>query len=122
MDITTFPHQVSIADSEAPALYADISDAEFYAIGKMTTSWAILEHSMMATTRRLASEVEPRSGGRPLARSVVGQMVSWMLPARRPVTLRKNFVTMPFEDRFRIFQRLVKKLPAGRRRIGFASF
>ena len=51
----TFPHQVIVGDGK-PALYADISDAEFYAIGKMTTSWAILEHAMMATALRLGKK------------------------------------------------------------------
>jgi hypothetical protein len=111
--MTTFPHQVAIPTDEAelPALYADISDAEFYAIGKMTTSWAILEHSMLATAQHLEAEVARVSTG--TSRSIVGKVMSRIFRSRRPLRLPKNFSTMPFEMRFRIFQNLIKALPAG---------
>ena len=77
----TFPHQVIIADK--PALYADISDAELYAIGKMTTSWAILEHSMMFAAIQLAKQYKPPTVKDFAALSIVQKLLKLIPPATR---------------------------------------
>jgi hypothetical protein len=75
-----FRHIVAIG-AEKPALYADVSEAETYAIGKMTTGWAILEHSMMSVTITLARRYKQA------------------LPA--------NFLTLPFGKRFESFRNMI---------------
>jgi hypothetical protein len=74
-----FRHIVAIGAGK-PALYADVSEAETYAIGKMTTGWAILEHSMMSVTITLAR--------------------------RYKQTLPANFLTLPFGKRFESFRQM----------------
>jgi hypothetical protein len=112
MDMMKLPHQVKMGDkAEPPALYADISDAEFYAIGKMTTSWAILEHLMMATATQLAKEAKPPASNGVATLPIIGTVVR--LIAQAKPALPKNFSTLPFETRFRVFQNLIKAMPAG---------
>ncbi|HKN77388.1 MAG TPA: hypothetical protein VJW94_19580 [Candidatus Acidoferrum sp.] len=82
-----FRHIVAIGDGK-PALYADISEAESYAIGKMTTGWAILEHLMMVVTITKAKTY------------------------KQP--LPPNFLTIPFDVRFKIFRQMVSLVKARR--------
>jgi hypothetical protein len=49
---------IGTGERDKPALYADISDAETFAIGRMTTSWAMLEHQMLVTTLCLAEKFD----------------------------------------------------------------
>src|SRR6516162_3277177 len=109
----TFPHKV-VEGGDKPAMYADISDAEVYAIGKMTTSWAILEHLMMSPAIQLAAEYKP-----PMAKGfsnlpIVRGLVNLILPTLRPA-VPKNLRTLPFEARSRIFRNLIKSVPEPKR-------
>src|SRR6202030_3886114 len=94
----TFPHQVIVGDGK-PALYADISEAEFYAIGKMTTSWAILEHAMMATALRLGKECKAPTSKGFAALPIVWKLIKLATPAKHKPAIPKNFTTLSFETR-----------------------
>ena len=74
-----FRHIVAIGAGK-PALYADVSEAETYAIGKMTTGWAILEHLMMNVAIRFASRYNQK--------------------------LPPHFITLPFDKRFQSFREM----------------
>ncbi len=76
-------------------MYADISDAETYAIGKMTTGWAILEHSMMLVTIRLARRYKQ------------------ILPA--------DFLVLPFAMRFKSFRKMVGLIKSPRTKKHFEN-
>jgi hypothetical protein len=108
----TFPHQVIVGDGK-PALYADISDAEFYAIGKMTASWAILEHAMMAMALRLAKECMPPTSKGFATLPILRKLMKLTTPAKHKPAFPKNFTTLSFETRFRVFRNLIKLVPAG---------
>jgi hypothetical protein len=97
---------------DKPALYADVSDAECYAIGKMTTSWAILEHSMMTAAIQLAEKYKPPMGKGFMTLPIVRRLANLILPTLRPA-VPKNFATLPFEARFRVFRNLIKSVPTG---------
>jgi hypothetical protein len=101
-----FPHEVLLPTdaSTLPGLYADISEAECFAIGRMTTGWAILEHAMMATAIRIATEVAPATRLIRLLR-MIGL-------ARHPSPIPKNFANLSFETRFRVFRQVIKSMPA----------
>ena len=89
-----FTHIVAIGEGK-PALYADISEAETYGIGKMTTGWAILEHSMMLVTIKLAR--------------------------RYKQTLPPNFLVLPFDMRFKGFRKMVGLIKSPRTKKHFEN-
>jgi hypothetical protein len=108
----TFPHQVVISDDK-PALYADISDAEFYAIGKITASWAILEHSMMYAAITLATKHKPPPTKGFAALPIVRKLLKFVMPAPRPAAIPHNYPTLPFERRLRVFGSVIASIPIG---------
>jgi hypothetical protein len=108
----TFPHQVVIQENK-PAMYADICDVEFYAIGKMTTSWAILEHSMMFAAIQLAKQYKSPAVKDSAPLPIVRKLIKLIMPATHMTTIPRDFTTLPFETRFRVFRILIKSVPAG---------
>jgi hypothetical protein len=78
----SFSSQVMIGlDGRSHAVFADLSEAEFFWVGQMTCSWAMLENLMMGITKDAAA--------------FYGQ------------SLPDNFETLPFKKRFTLFQEIM---------------
>jgi hypothetical protein len=78
----SFSSQVMIGlDGNNHAVFADLSEAEFFWVGQMTCSWAMLENLMMGITKDAAAFYEQ--------------------------SLPDNFETLPFKKRFTLFQEMI---------------
>jgi hypothetical protein len=78
----SFSYQVMIGlDGRNDAVFADLSEAEFFWVGQMTCSWAMLENLMMDITKTAAALYEQ--------------------------SLPDHFETLPFKKRFTLFQKMI---------------
>lgn len=78
----SFPFQVMIGlDGRNHAVFADLSEAEFFWVGQMTCSWAMLENLMMDITKTAATFYDQ--------------------------SLPNDFEKMPFKTRFKLFQEMI---------------
>jgi hypothetical protein len=68
-------------DGKNHAVFADLSEAEFFWVGQMTCSWAMLEDLMMGITKTAAAFYEQ--------------------------SLPDNCETLPFKKRFTLFQEMI---------------